>query len=175
MLPRGIDHVGMTVPDIEEATRFLEDAFGAIPLYDIQTPEDPPMAGIETETELGLSPGAQVIHMRLLRLGNGPSIELFQFNNADQTIPATLQDYGFQHIALYVDDLDSAAERFVGAGGTLLSTPNKLISFEAGKRNKWVYGRLPWGSLVEFITYPDGLQIPVDRWTPPLADSHWYG
>ena len=38
---RGIDHAGMTVPDIDAATRFFQDAFGAVTLYDV-LPEDGP-------------------------------------------------------------------------------------------------------------------------------------
>jgi catechol 2,3-dioxygenase-like lactoylglutathione lyase family enzyme len=30
---RGIDHVGFTVPDLDEAERFLVDVLGAEPIY----------------------------------------------------------------------------------------------------------------------------------------------
>ncbi|WP_056059875.1 VOC family protein [Sphingomonas sp. Leaf230] len=31
---RGIDHIGITVPDVEAATRFLSEAFDATIVYD---------------------------------------------------------------------------------------------------------------------------------------------
>ena len=31
---RGIDHFGITVPDLDAASRFLEEAFDARPLFD---------------------------------------------------------------------------------------------------------------------------------------------
>ena len=109
--PRGIDHVGLTVPDLESASHFLEEALGAIPLYDVQALDAPPMAGAEAEMQLGLPSGAKIVHMRLLRVGEGPSLELFQFADASQRGAAALPDYGLQHFALYVDDIDEAAAR----------------------------------------------------------------
>ena len=172
--PRGIDHVGLTVPDLEAASRFLEEALGAIPLYDVQAPDAPPMAGAAAEKQLGLPSGAKIVHMRLLRVGEGPSLELFQVADASQRGAAALPDLGLQHIALYVDDIDEAAARFEAAGGELLSSPNALVGAEAAPRNRWLYGRTPWGTLIELITYPDGVKVPnatPDRWTPPQAGA----
>lgn len=168
--PRGIDHVGLTVPDLESASHFLEEALGAIPLYDVQALDAPPMAGAEAEMQLGLPSGAKIVHMRLMRVGEGPSLELFQFADASQRGAAALPDYGLQHFALYVDDIGAAAARFEAAGGELLSSPNALVGAEAAPRNRWLYGRAPWGSLIELITYPDGVRVPDStpgRWTPP--------
>ncbi len=174
--PRGIDHVGLTVPDLETASRFLEEALGAIPLYDVQALDVPPMAGAEAEMQLGLPSGAKIVHMRLLRVGEGPSLELFQFADASQRGAAVLPDYGLQHFAIYVDDIDEAAARFEVAGGELLSSSNALSGPEAGPHNRWLYGRAPWGSLIELITYPDGVRVPDStpgRWTPPrMAADH---
>src|SRR6478752_10066824 len=82
----------------------------------------PPMAGAEAGMQLGLPSGAKIVQMRLLRVGEGPSLELFQFADASQRGAAALPDYGLQHFALYVDDIDEAAARFEAAGGELLSS-----------------------------------------------------
>lgn len=167
---RGIDHVGITVPDIAAASGFLERAVGAIPLYDVQSETAPPMAGAEVEQQLGVPPGAQITHMRLMRIGNAANIELFQFAEAPQADAAGLQDFGLQHIALYTDDIGEAAARFADAGGTLLSPPHDLAAQEGGPHNRGVYGRAPWGTLIEFIATPDGVDYPADcafpRWKP---------
>lgn len=39
---KGINHIGLTVLDIEEATTFLKEAFGAKIAYDALTYEDEP-------------------------------------------------------------------------------------------------------------------------------------
>ncbi|WP_260871000.1 hypothetical protein [Paenibacillus xylanexedens] len=61
---RGIDHIGVTVPDIEEATVFFKKAFDAKIAYDNKKLEDEPLAGPNVEKTLGLKKGTKVIHMR---------------------------------------------------------------------------------------------------------------
>lgn len=48
-LPRGIHHLGMTVPDIDAATTFLRAALGARVCYDGVTAQDTPREGAELE------------------------------------------------------------------------------------------------------------------------------
>jgi hypothetical protein len=68
----------------------------------------------------------------------------------------------------------AAAERFERAGGTLLSPPHGLAGVEDGPGNAGVYGRAPWGALIELITYPAGVDLPAGspmRWTPPVKEE----
>jgi catechol 2,3-dioxygenase-like lactoylglutathione lyase family enzyme/quinol monooxygenase YgiN len=169
-MPRGMDHVGVTVPDVDAAAQFFEQAFSARAVYDVQPMGARPMAGPDVERELGLPHGAKIVHMRLLRIGDGPSLELFQIADAAHQPPAALNDFGWTHIALYVDDIKAASRRFEAAGGTLLSRPHALAGVESGPTNRGVYGRPPWGGLIELITYGSGIQYPdsrITRWTPP--------
>ena len=50
---RGIDHVGITVPDVKEASAFFEKALNAETLYDVLPEGGKPFEGAETEKELG--------------------------------------------------------------------------------------------------------------------------
>lgn len=164
---RGIDHIGLTVPDIEEATIFFKNALNANVLYDVLPKDDKPMEGKETETQLGIPKNSKIVHMRLLEIGNGPTIEMFQFSNTLQKDTANLNDFGWQHIALYTDDIEKATEQVKLAGGELLSKPHPLANVENGPRNRGVYFKSPWGSLIELISYPDGLKDKsLHRWTP---------
>jgi catechol 2,3-dioxygenase-like lactoylglutathione lyase family enzyme len=166
---RGIDHIGITVPDVDAACTFLEHALGATPVYDVLKPSDPPFTGPQTEKELGIPPKSRIIHMRLMRIGNGPSLEIFQFADTHQRKSAGLNDFGYTHIAVYVDDIDAAVKRFTTAGGEMFSAPHDLAGIEEGPHNRGAYGKAPWGSLIEFITYPDGIKYPdtaKTRWTP---------
>ena len=47
MAALGIEHVGMTVPDIDPATTFFEQAFGAELVYDGLKRTDAPLGGSE--------------------------------------------------------------------------------------------------------------------------------
>lgn len=164
---RGIDHIGITVPDIEAATKFFQKAFQAETLYDVQPKNQEPMMGSEVENQLGLPKGSKVVHMRLLQIGESITIELFRIEDATQDDAASLNDYGLQHLAIYVDDMEEAVRLFTAAGGELLSKPHSLANIENQPGNAGVYGKAPWGTLIELITYPGGLKDKsINRWTP---------
>ncbi|MGW9358281.1 VOC family protein, partial [Streptomyces diastaticus] len=115
MTVRGIDHVGVTVPDLEAATRFLVDALGAEVLYDTLPAGQGPVGGPETEQRLGVPPGTRQLAIRMMALPDGPGLELFAYEPPGRS-PALPSDLGWQHLALYVDDLDAARARAVAAG-----------------------------------------------------------
>ena len=167
---RAIEHVGITVPDIEEATRFFVEAFGAHKLYDMLSE---PLGGPTVEAGLGIPAGAVIEFIRMLRLGNGPNLELFSYSGVAQAQPVVPSDFGIQHICIYVDDIDAAADQLERAGGTLLSRPGELPGGDAGKGNRYVYTRTPWGSTIELVTYPSAQayegQTSSRRWRPTKA------
>ena len=172
---RGIDHVGVTVQDLEAATAFLKAALGAEVLYDTLPLGEKPQAGSEAEQRLHLRPGAAIHAIRMLRLHNGPGIELFQTTAPHQQEAAQPSDMGLQHIALYVDDLDAAVIRFRAAGGEVFAAPRPLPPLEAGTGNAFCYGMTPWGMMVEFVTYPSPQpyreQTALRRWTPKTLEE----
>jgi catechol 2,3-dioxygenase-like lactoylglutathione lyase family enzyme len=167
---RGIDHVGFTVPDLDAASRFFADAFDAKTLYDGIKRTDQPFAGPKAEAMLGVPPDTVLVTMRMMQLGRGPGIELFEMRCSDQRSAARPSDFGLQHVAVYVDDIDYAIQRFVSAGGTMLTGANELLGLEKGKGNFWCYGRTPWGSVIELISYPGPQEYEATtllrRWTP---------
>lgn len=167
MTVRAIEHVGLTVPDLEAATTFFAEAFGAEKIYDMI---DRPLSGPAIENGLGVPVGATIEAIRMLRLGHGPNIELFTYSGVDQRSPAVPSDFGLQHFCVYVDDIDAAATRLEKAGATLLSAPSDLPGGDAGPGNRYVYARTPWGSTVELVTYPSPqayeATTSLRRWRP---------
>ncbi|QXE03249.1 VOC family protein [Terribacillus sp. DMT04] len=170
---RGIDHIGITVPDMEEATAFLQNAFDAKVAYDSKKPEEGAMGGEEIETILGLKKGSEVVHMRVVSIGNSISMELFQYQGIEQRKPSNPDDLGIQHFAVYVDNMAEAVTKFEQAGGQLNTKPTKILNEIEGnaEENQFAYGTAPWGMVVELITYPNGIEYPSDsnakRFTPP--------
>ena len=77
---RGIDHIGITVPDIEAATQFLIAAFGAEVIYESLSRADPPIEGAKPEKMLQLSKGTQTVAVRMIKLQHGPGIELIEMH-----------------------------------------------------------------------------------------------
>lgn len=152
---RGIDHVGITVPDIEAATKFFEDAFGAKIISHFYKADMPPLGNAQIEEDMNLAAGTRLIATRMLKLGVGPDIELFDFKAPDQRPPARPSDFGLQHLAIYTDDIAAASQRFEAAGGKMLSKPQPLLfPAVAGEGNLFCYGQAPWGTMIEFISYP---------------------
>ena len=75
-------------PDLEQATTFFAEAFGAEYLYDML---DEPLGGPAVEAGLGVPQGAVIKAIRMLRLGNGPNIELFTYTGVAQRDPVRPQ------------------------------------------------------------------------------------
>ncbi len=73
--PRGVDHIGLTVPNVEEASSFLGRAFGAEVVYDVVSNDTPALAGRENEDQSGMPAGSKCPHIRLIRISNGPQSE----------------------------------------------------------------------------------------------------
>jgi catechol 2,3-dioxygenase-like lactoylglutathione lyase family enzyme len=170
---RGIDHVAMTVPNLEDASRFLEKALGAKPIYDDLKRSQPPLKGELVERNLDLAAGTSLVAMRMLQVANGPGIELFEVQSPHQQPPARPSDLGLQHFGVYVDDVDAAAARFVAAGGQLVAAPAPTIGVEAGPGNAYCYVKAPWGTVIELIAHPSPgayeQETPLRRWTPPAV------
>lgn len=168
---RGIDHIGITVPDIDAATQFLIAALGAEVLYESVSRVDPPIGGPETEKKFQLSKDTQTVAVRMIKLPHGPGIELFEMHAPEQLQPVRPSDFGLQHFALYVDDMAAAIAQFTAAGGVLFDHPAPLLfPLETGAGNLFCYGRAPWGTVIEFITLPSPppyeQQTPLRRWRP---------
>lgn len=159
LLPRGIQHIGVTVPDLDAATRFFVDGLGAEVVYDGLTTDDEPRQGPEVERQLGLPRGAAIHKQRMIRIGNGPNLEVFEITG-EQRAASGLADLGLNHISVYCDDIDSALERLVAAGGKPLSEVHENSRYEDSEGNGSVYVTAPWGMLVELQTIPAGHYYP---------------
>ncbi len=159
----GIEHVGITVPSIAEATAYFEAAFGAEVMFDLIPVDSEParrkqaleaLGSVDLAAMLGVPAGTRLNGMRHLALQDGPVIELFEYIVDGQRSPVVPSDLGVQHIAVYVEDIHAAAERVAAAGGTLLGGPLHMFGFESGEGNFAWYTKAPWGSTIELITYP---------------------
>lgn len=91
-----------------------------------------------------MSKGAQIVHKRMMVFGNGPNIEMFEFQNAKQRKPEALQDIGYTHLSFYVDDFEVAVAKVRSAGGELISEPHSNTRYEDTEGNQTVYVKTPW-------------------------------
>lgn len=157
----GINHLGLTVPSIDQATKFFKKAFDAKIAYDGLSKEDPPRTGETTAKQLGMDYSAKIIQQRMLVIGEqGPGLELFQIEADSQTKPVGLQDFGINHLSIYVSDIDSALEKANKAGATPLSSVHGNSKYEDSKDNGSVYVLASWGTLIELQSIPNGHYYP---------------
>lgn len=159
-LIRGMNHIGMTVPDIETATEFFKKGLGAKIAYDSQTLKDRPRGGPLVEKLLGIPEESYIVKKRMLTIGKGPNIEMFQFFNVNSRTPLSLEDYGYTHLSFYTDDIKKSYEQMKEAGGQPLSNIHANTRYEDTEGNGTVYFKTPWGSLIELQTLPEGYYYP---------------
>ena len=163
---RGIDHIGFTVPDLDEAEAFLVGVLGAVPIYTLpgKRADDDWM-----RVQIGVDPRTEIREIRFYRLGNGSNLEVFQYDAAHGQAPQPLNsDIGGHHLALYVDDMDAAREYLREKGVEIMGEP--VASRNAAEGQRWLYFRSPWGMQFELVSFPAGKayerDAPVRLWHP---------
>lgn len=166
---RGVDHIGLTVPDIDEATRFFAGLLGFAEFYSHGPYEDD---GTDFQTVyFDRHPRARCVQIRMLRTSN-LNLELLQFDSPDQVrrVPKT-SDFGSAHIALYVEDMDRAVSFLRESGVQVLGEPLRLPGPEAAERAEFCFFLTPWGQPLELVSYPNGKgyeRETVDRLYSPV-------
>lgn len=150
---RGTDHIGFTVPDLEQAIDFFVNVIGCEPFYEL----GPFQSGDEWMHEhLNVHPRAVMKRLKFLRCGNGSNFELFEYASPDQhREPPRNSDVGGHHLAFYVDDFDAALSYLKKRGVRILGTPTVRIAGPSAGQT-WVYFLTPWGMQCELLSYPGG-------------------
>lgn len=152
---RGIDHIGMTVPDIAAATDFFTNVMGCKAAMSFGPFADD--KGTFMKDVLEVDPKAVIEKITQVRCGNGSNIELFQYKAPDQkTVEMRNSDVGGHHIAFYVDDIAAAAAYLKENGVKTFQGPIPISQGPAAGQSI-LYFLAPWGTQMELITYPDGM------------------
>jgi methylmalonyl-CoA/ethylmalonyl-CoA epimerase len=126
-----IDHVGIAVPDLDEAVRFYAEAFGVQVVHE------------ETNEEQG-------VREAMLAVGDS-HIQLLAPLRPDSPIGKFLdrQGPGIQQVAYTVDDIEAAADHLRSAGVRMLYDAPKAGT--AGSRVNFAHPKDCGGVLVELV------------------------
>jgi glyoxylase I family protein len=149
---RGTEHIGFTVPDLDEAERFFVDIIGCERVYSLGPfiRDDNWLAD-----QIGVHPRAIMRELRFFRCKFGPNFEIFQWESPDgQAGPPKNSDIGGHHLAFYVDDLDEAAAYLRSHGVALMG--DIVASQNASLGQRWIYFTTPWGMQCELVSFPSG-------------------
>jgi len=130
---RKIDHVGIAVPDLDEAIAFYRDTFGVVSVH-------------EEVNE------AQGVREAMLAVGDGDTrIQLLAPLDDSSTIAKFLDRNGpgMQQLAYTVDDIDSTSDALRSRGVRLLYDEPRPGT--AGSRVNFIHPKDAGGVLVELV------------------------
>ncbi len=121
---RGGDHLGVTVPNLDEAVSFFVDVIGCQAFYKM----GPFKADNDwMEVHLNANPRAEIPQMQLVRCGHGLNLELFQYSSPEQnTAGPRNSDVGGHHLAFYVDDMAKAVAHLKSKGVKMNGEPTVM-------------------------------------------------
>jgi glyoxylase I family protein len=138
-------HTNIVARDWKRLVRFYEQVFKCK-----SVPPERRLSGQWLENGTGV-PDVRIegIHLRLPGLGDdGPTLEIFQYNQQEKRQETAINRPGFAHIAFSVDDVEVARQAVIEAGG---GTIGEVVSVEipgAGKI-QFVYLMDPEGNIIE--------------------------
>jgi catechol 2,3-dioxygenase-like lactoylglutathione lyase family enzyme len=144
-----IDHVGITVSDLDRALGFYRDLLGLRVAAD-NTISEPAVAEL-----LGLDS----VQLRIVDLdsGDGRIVELLQYlQPAGRRIDYESSDPATEHIAFTVDDLAAVRARLTEAGARIVSRRPLTIDDPGGSFDGAIclYVRDPDGAILELVQRP---------------------
>ena len=142
-------HTNLIAKDWRRLARFYQEQFGCIPV-----PPERDFKGKDLERGTGI-PGVELrgAHLRLPGHGaEGPTLEIFNYNILKDKPEVAVNRPGFGHIAFVVDDVPSAREAVLAAGGQPVGEVVTLTT-ATGSKVTWVYVTDPEGNVIELQSW----------------------
>ena len=152
MTINAIGHIGICVSDMQRSLRFWRDGFGFEVLREFDFRGSSWRRILELD-ELELC-------SKIIRRDH-MTLELLHFAKPGAVGSGgrrPMNQLGFTHLAVWVSDLDAAAERVREYGGTIVQSTD--TTFDHPKlKGRWVMGTDPDGVRVELLQYPAGEDV----------------
>ena len=147
--PRSLAHVGITVPDIEEAIDWYQDIFGWTLLKEPRTATGGDGYGGRRAVDvLGDFSEMTVAH---LMTGNQVGIELFEFSDTEASARTDRKQPGLFHLCVVDPNVEALARRIDQRGGEHYSEIWPL--FEGDEEHVLTYCKDPYGTLIEIYSH----------------------
>ncbi len=143
-------HTNIVAQDWKRLARFYEQVFGCT-----LVPPERKLSGRWLEEGTGI-PDAQIrgVHLRFPGHGNdGPTLEIFQYNHQEDRLDTAINRPGFAHIAFAVDDIETARDTVIEAGGKIIG---KTVSLEVSGAGKVTF---------VYLTDPEENIIELQHWS----------
>ena len=152
-----VDHIGITVPDLDAAVAFYCNVIGGVELYRVgpfDAAELPQMPDGRDWAEAHLEVAGARLNLVALQIGPNLILELFRYDKPTdrKTSPPRNCDLGGHHIAFKVANIEEAVSYLRGKGVKVMEGP---VTMESGPTAgvKWIYFLDPWGNQLELFEY----------------------
>lgn len=144
-IPAKYVHTNLIAEDWQALAHFYQQVFGCVPV-----PPERDFQGEKLEAGSGIA-GAHLrgVHLRLPGWGDqGPTLEIFNYNILESRAPTAVNRPGFGHIAFSVEDVPSAQQAVLQAGGKAVG---EIVTLQlaTGAKVTWCYVTDPEGNVVE--------------------------
>lgn len=143
-------HTNIVARNWRKLATFYEQVLGCVPV-----PPERELSGQWLEDATAV-PGAEIrgVHLRLPGHGSdGPTLEIFEYNNRTEPQEPAINRPGLAHIAFAVDDVEAARDAVMAAGG---GTVGQIVSVD-----------IPGAGEIIFVyaTDPEGNILELQRWS----------
>ena len=142
-------HTNIVARDWHKLAEFYEQVLGCKPV-----PPERNAVGEWGEKLTGVS-GAEArgIHLRLPGYGDdGPTLEIFQYNKAEQRPETSINRPGFAHLAFEVDDVEAIRDEVLASGGRCIGDLVTVDIAGAGTITL-IYMTDPEGNIIELLKW----------------------
>ena len=137
-------HVNLVARDWRKLADFYIAVFGCTPQYPERN-----LKGNWIDTATGLTDvRIQGIHLHLPGREEGPTLEIFQYNQSPESSPKEIHLPGFAHLAFQVDDVAAYLAMVLHHGGSTVGEITEKTIEKVG-RITFVYCRDPEGNILE--------------------------
>ena len=142
-------HTNIMAHDWQKLSKFYQDVFGCVPV-----PPQRDFSGEALERATNIPKAAfQGMHLRLPGFGdNGPTLEIFQYQDMPARVETLVHRPGFGHIAFLVDDVAKACKAVLEAGGEDVGETITLQTAD-GRKVTFVYVTDPEGNILELQSW----------------------
>lgn len=164
---RGMEHIGVTVPNLAEAKAFFQTVLGCEAAYELGPFKDDKGTWITDNIGAHKDSSARIA---TLKCGNATNVELFEFVSPSQNKNwPKRDDLGATSIGFYVDDINAAVTHMKQHNVRLLGDIKKIEEGPIAGRS-WIYAEAPWGLQIFLQSEPNGTAYaktgPVKLFSP---------
>jgi catechol 2,3-dioxygenase-like lactoylglutathione lyase family enzyme len=152
-LPRAINHIGLSVPDLDRAVAWYTEVLGFRLIQPTATFELPENPGPNPLTD-AFGPEFRSVRVAQMSTGNGTGIELFEFLQPAYQPPETTFDYrrgGLFHFCVTDPDVDGLAQRIAATGGKIRSS--QVWPFSEDRPYRLCLCEDPFGTVIEIYSH----------------------